>query len=366
MLDGKFGFKKPLVMGIDIAPSEVRVIALSTPKRRRREIGLESINRIRIEYQGKALVRNEPYPVDSHSERQLSQKNAISDALNRVIHPVKKHVATTVACVSHQRVISRSIPLANLAKKKLNDDQLRALVFRQIRKINPDSESELCVDYGLDPGGGNAMASNILEVTACRRQLVDDLMDIASNAGVKLDVVEVDSKAWLRLYRYWCAQHGRNSQDCVMWLRLSPLESKMMILTGQNLLLVRELHFSLGVDEVVLPVLQELAGQITQEWRRFLSVSNELDSPQEVVLCGEYAMVSGVAECLGRYLGDQFDGAIDRPVRIWDCNINRSNDVKGAASLEVCFAEEESNSLNSQSRNYGFELALGLALRGAI
>ena len=129
-----------------------------------------------------------------------------------------------------------------------------------------------------------------------------------------------------------------------------------------------ELHFSLDGDGVALYGLQDLSRQIGQEWKRFVSASNKFDPPGEVIICGEYAAVPGVVGYLRRYLvselGGDLDGVMEWPVGAWEFNTSRSGADEGAIHNDASLLEQEVNLIKDRPSYGGFELAIGLALRG--
>src|SRR5438132_12189151 len=176
-LDSAFAFlqtKSPPLIGVDISSSALKMVELSETGR-----GSYRLERYAIE----------PLPKDVVADGNIANLDQVAEALRRAY----KRLGT------RNRNIAMALPTAMVITKKIivpagqSEEELELQVEAEANQYIPFALDEVNLDFQiLGPAANNPEESEVL-IAASRKEKVEDRVAIAEAAGLKPEVMDVES-----------------------------------------------------------------------------------------------------------------------------------------------------------------------------
>ena len=332
-------------VGVDIGSSSVKLVALS---RHGSSIGLDAY----------AIVALPPSAVVDGNVQEL---NVVSEAIERGVKICGIRQASTIAAVPSSSVIIKKIELS----QSFTELELEEQVKVEADQFIPYPLDEVALDFEIvGPAASNPDLNEILLV-ACRREDVDQREDAINAAGLKCEIMDVDTYAVERVFPMLINENLK-SEDMVAIVDVGAATLTLNVVKEGKIIYNREQSFGgndlttsihhqygMAVDEVeqalrlgeisdevkevmVYPFRHTIAQQISRALQFFYSSGVQYQL-QKIYLCGGAASIDGITEILSEELS--LPVAIGRPFEQMDIGpkINRDRLQKDTpALLKAC------------------------------
>jgi type IV pilus assembly protein PilM len=313
----RFGRKRPVLLGVDISSTAVKLIELSQ--------GSDAAS---------ALYRLENYalellPVNAVVEKKIADVQAVGDTIKKAVaHAGTKTKAVAVA-ISGSAVITKVISLS----ATLSDAEMETQIQLEADQYIPYPLEEVNIDF--DVIGPSTSSPELVDVllAASRRENVDDRVAALSIADLNAEVVDVESYAMERACSLLIGGRPGDAGERTVAVAdvgattttLNVLHEGKTVYTreqnfgGQQLIeevqrrygLPREQALQQVVEgglpesyttEVLAPFKEALATQIGRALQFFYSAStfNRID---QIILAGGSASIRGIDELVEERLG---------------------------------------------------------------
>ncbi|MEW6036813.1 MAG: pilus assembly protein PilM [Pseudomonadota bacterium] len=170
-----FGRKKPLLLGIDISAAAVKLLELS-----------KKDNGYQVESYGVV-----PLPRNTVVDNTIAEPDNVSAAVRAVVKQSGTPLRHAVVAVPGSVVIAKRITMP----AGLEGDELEAQIELEADQYIPHAREEVSLDFEvLGKTPKNPDLVDVLLV-ATRRENVEDRVSVLENAGLSVEIVEVESYA---------------------------------------------------------------------------------------------------------------------------------------------------------------------------
>ncbi len=305
--------KKPLLLGIDISTAAVKLLELS-----------RTGTQYRVESYGVV-----PLPQDAVVEKTISKVEAIGNAIKTVAAHSGSKLKHAAVAVPASSVISKVITMP----ANLSDDDMEAQIELEADQYVPYALDEVSLDFEVQ--GHNEKNPDMVDVllVACRRENVEDRVAAVELAGLKVEIVDIESYALENSFALIADQLPENSPDLTVAIAdiganlttLNVLHANRIIYTreqgfgGKQLTDEIQRRYGLSfeeaglakkhgglpdnyIPEVLEPFKQALAQQVGRSLQFFLSSSSHKGTDQ-LVLAGGCASITGIDRYVEKSLG---------------------------------------------------------------
>jgi type IV pilus assembly protein PilM len=306
-----FGKKAASWVGVDIGSSSVKLVALS---RHGSTIGLDAY----------ATVSLPPTAVVDGSVQEVQP---VAEAISRAAKICGLKQALAVAAVPSSAVIIKRMELSKAFTEIELEDQVKV----EADQFIPYPLDEVALDFEVVGESRAHPDLNELLLVACRRDDVDQREDAINAAGLKCQIVDVDTYAMERVFPMLLAEQ-HNSEEMIAIVDVGAATLTLNVLRDQKIIYNREqsfggndlttsIHhqFGLSVDEVeqalrlgeisqevqeamVQPFRFTIAQQVSRALQFFYSsgVQHQLT---KIYVCGGATAIDGLVEILTDELG---------------------------------------------------------------
>ena len=175
-LGSLFGHTSPPLVGLDISTSGVRLV----------ELGLAGKDGYRLE-----RYASEPLPRGAVVDGNIENMEQVSDAVRRVWKKSGTRVKLVALGMPPASVITKKIILPD----GLTEDQLEVQVESEASQYIPFALDEVSLDFDVLGVAENSPQDLEVMLAASRREKVEDRVAIAEAAGLKAEVMDVESYA---------------------------------------------------------------------------------------------------------------------------------------------------------------------------
>ena len=177
---GLFGNKSSTVLGVDISSSSVKLLELSRQG-----------DRYKVE-----SYAVEPLPANAVVEKNITDVEAVGDALKKVANKARTSIKHTAVAVSGSAVITKLIQMNG----GLNEFEMEDQIALEADQYIPYPLDEVAIDFEVQgPSETNPDQVDVL-LAACRKENVDIREDALSIAGLSTKVVDVEAYALERAF----------------------------------------------------------------------------------------------------------------------------------------------------------------------
>lgn len=305
--------KKPLLLGLDISTAAIKLLELS-----------KTGARYRVESYAVA-----PLPQDAVVDKTIAKVETISNIIKTVVNQSGtklRHVAVAVASSS---VITKIISMP----ASLSDEELEGQIELEADQYIPYALDEVSLDFEvLDRSEKNPEMVEVLLV-ASRKENVEDRVAAVESAGLKAEIVDVESYALENAFGLFLDQLPNvNYSKTIAIADIGATMTTMNVLHKNRIIYTREQGFGgkqlteeiqrryglsyeeAGlakkhgglpdnyIPEVLEPFKQAMAQQIGRSLQFFLSSSTQ-KAVDNLVLAGGCASISGIERFVEQSLG---------------------------------------------------------------
>jgi type IV pilus assembly protein PilM len=193
---GSFGKKSSGVLGLDISSSSVKLLELS-----------KQGDRFRVE-----SYAVEPLPANAVVEKNITDVEAVGDAIKRVVSKSRSGVKQVAVAVSGSAVITKVIQMDG----GINEFEMEDQIALEADQYIPYPLDEVAIDFEVQgPSEANPDKVDVL-IAACRKENVDVRQDALDIAGLTTKVVDVEAYALERAYQLIESQLNSHGDDLVV------------------------------------------------------------------------------------------------------------------------------------------------------
>ena len=306
-----FGKKAASWVGVDIGSSSVKLVALS---RHGSTIGLDAY----------ATVSLPPTAVVDGSVQEVQP---VAEAISRAAKICGLKQALAVAAVPSSAVIIKRMELSKAFTNIELEDQVKV----EADQFIPYPLDEVALDFEVIGESRAHPDLNELLLVACRRDDVDQREDAINAAGLKCQIVDVDTYAMERVFPVLLTEQ-HSSEEMIAIVDVGAATLTLNVLRDQKIIYNREqsfggndlttsIHhqFGMSVDEVeqalrlgeisqevqeamVQPFRFTIAQQVSRALQFFYSsgVQHQLT---RIYVCGGATAIDGLVEILTEELG---------------------------------------------------------------
>ncbi|MFT5987053.1 MAG: type IV pilus assembly protein PilM [Pseudomonadales bacterium] len=193
---GSFGKKSSGVLGLDISSSSVKLLELS-----------KQGDRFRVE-----SYAVEPLPANAVVEKNITDVEAVGDAIKRVVSKSRSGVKQVAVAVSGSAVITKVIQMDG----GINEFEMEDQIALEADQYIPYPLDEVAIDFEVQgPSETNPDKVDVL-IAASRKENVDVRQDALNIAGLTTKVVDVEAYALERAYQLIESQLNSHGDDLVV------------------------------------------------------------------------------------------------------------------------------------------------------
>ena len=311
VLDRLFKSKAPPLIGCDISSSAVKLV----------EIAETGKNLYRVE-----RYAIEPLPRDSVVDGNINNLDAVSDSLKRGWKRMGTHIKNLALALPTAAVITKKITVP----AGQQENELEVQVESEANQYIPFALDEVNLDFQvLGPAPNSAEDVEVL-IAASRKDKIEDRIAAAEAAGLKAQVMDVESFATQTAFELIEQQLPDNGKDLnIAIVDVGTAVMNMNVLRNGQSVYMREQPFGgnqltqeiqrvFGMSpeeaeaakragglpdnyesEVLLPFLDTLGLEVARALQFFFT-STQFNQVHHIVLAGGCAAIPGIDEVVAR------------------------------------------------------------------
>jgi type IV pilus assembly protein PilM len=297
------------IVGIDIGSSAIKLVQL-----RENKGGYHLVN-----------IGMVPLPPEAIVDNSLMDTSSIVEALKSLIHGLNVKVKSAAASISGSSVIIRKISLPAMTEEELEDQ-----IQWEAEQYIPFDINDVNLDFQiLETSLTDASKMNVLLV-ASKKEIINDYVTVFAEAGLKLDVMDVDAFAVQNTYEI---NHEVTPDEVVALVNIGANVTNLNIIKEGLSLFTRDIQmggnlyneeiqrqFGIKGDEAehlkihgggddpqkLRDVVERIGDSIAMEIRRsidfYISTAVE-EKVHKLFLCGGAAKTAGLLEAVAQRLG---------------------------------------------------------------
>ena len=305
--------KKPPVLGLDISSTAVKLLELG-----------KSGDRLRVE-----SYAVEPLPPNSVIEKNISDVEAVGEAIKRAVKRSGSRTRFAAAAVAGSAVITKTVSMP----ANLSEDELEQQIQLEADQYIPYPLEEVNLDFEvLGPTENDPERVDVL-LAASRSENVDVRVAAIELAGLKAKIIDVEAYAIENAFQLLAPQLPEQGIDQTIAVvdvgatmttlnvmhDLKTIYTREQVFGGKQLTEEIQRRYGLSyeeagmakrqgglpdnyVPEVLEPFMEAMAQQVSRSLQFFFS-SNQYSSVDHIVLAGGSAMIPGIDELIADKLG---------------------------------------------------------------
>jgi len=305
--------KAPPVIGLDISSTAVKLLELG-----------KSGDKIRVE-----SYAVEPLPANSVIEKNISDVDAVGDAIKRAIKRAgtrSKHVA---AAVAGSAVITKTISMPS----NLSDEEMEQDIQNEADQYIPYPLEEVNLDFEVLGQSENDPDRVEVLLAASRNENVDVRVAAIEEAGLKPRIIDVEAYAMENVFQMLAPTMPDQGIDQTIAIidvgatmttlnvlhDLKTIYTREQVFGGKQLTEEIQRRYGLSyeeagmakrqgglpdnyVPEVLEPFKEAMTQQVSRSLQFFFS-SSQYGSVDHIILAGGSAMLPGIDEMIANKLG---------------------------------------------------------------
>jgi type IV pilus assembly protein PilM len=304
---------KPSILGLDISTTAVKLLELS-----------KSGDRYRVE-----SYAVEPLPPNSVIEKNISDVDAVGEAIRRAVKRSGSKAKYAAAAVAGSAVITKVISMPG----NLSDDEMESQLELEADQYIPYPLEEVHLDFQtLGPSDNDPTRVDVL-LAASRSENVDVRVAAIELAGLTAKVIDVEAYAMENAFSLIAAQLPERGADKTIAVvdigatmttlnvlhDLKTIYTREQVFGGKQLTEEIQRRYGLSyeeagmakrqgglpdnyIPEVLEPFKEAMAQQVSRSLQFFFS-SSQFNNIDQIVLAGGSASISGVDELIEAKLG---------------------------------------------------------------
>ncbi|WP_339803762.1 pilus assembly protein PilM [uncultured Marinobacter sp.] len=287
---GLLGKKSSTVLGVDISSSSVKLLELSRQG-----------SRFKVESHAV-----EPLPANAVVEKNITDAEAVGEAIKRVVSKARTGVKLAAVAVSGSAVITKVIQM----NSGLNEFEMEDQIALEADQYIPYPLDEVAIDFEVQGASESNPDQVDVLLAACRRENVEVRESALDIAGLDAKIVDVEAYALERAYSLIESQlEGHGEELVVAIVDVGATMTTLSVLAGGKTVYTREQIFG--------------GKQLTEEIQRRYGLSVEEaglakkqgglpdDYESEVLEPFREAVVQQVARALQFFFGASQYNAVD-------------------------------------------------------
>ena len=308
-----FKQKQPVVLGLDISSTAIKLLELS-----------QSGDRLRVE-----SYAVEPLPANSVIEKNIADVEAVGDAIKRAVKRSASRTKLAAVAVAGSAVITKIIAMP----ASLTEDEMEQQIELEADQYIPYPLEEVNLDFEvIGPSENDPERIDVL-LAASRSENVDIRVAALELAGLKAKIVDVEAYAMENAFSLLIPQLPEQGIDQTIAVidigatmtTLNVMHDRKTIYTREQVFggkqLTEEIQRRYGLsyeeagmakrqgglpDNYVPEVLEPFKDAMTQQVSRSLQFfygSSQYNNVDHIVLAGGSAMIPGIDEMIANKLG---------------------------------------------------------------
>lgn len=308
-----FKQKQPVVLGLDISSTAIKLLELS-----------RSGDRFRVE-----SYAVEPLPANSVIEKNIADVEAVGDAIKRAVKRSSSRTKLASVAVAGSAVITKIIAMP----ASLTEDELEQQIELEADQYIPYPLEEVNLDFEvIGPSENDPERIDVL-LAASRSENVDIRIAAIELAGLKAEIVDVEAYAMENAFSLLIPQLPEQGIDQTIAVidigatmtTLNVMHDRKTIYTREQVFggkqLTEEIQRRYGLsyeeagmakrqgglpDNYIPEVLEPFKDAMTQQVSRSLQFfygSSQYNNVDHIVLAGGSAMIPGIDEMIANKLG---------------------------------------------------------------
>lgn len=308
------GRKKQSILGLDISTTAVKLLELS-----------KSGAKYRVE-----SYAVEPLPPNSVIEKNISDVEAVGEAIKRAVKRSGSRAKHAAAAVAGSSVITKVISM----QANLSDDEMEGQIQLEADQYIPYPLDEVNVDFEvIGPSEEDPERVDVL-LAASRSENVDVRVDAIEIAGLTAKIIDVEAYAMENAFSLIKEQMPDNGLDKTIAVvdigatmttlnvihDLKTIYTREQVFGGKQLTEEIQRRYGLSyeeagmakrqgglpdnyVPEVLEPFKEAMAQQVSRSLQFFFSSSSQYNSVDHIVLAGGSSSIPGVDELIEQNQG---------------------------------------------------------------
>ena len=308
-----FKQKQPVVLGLDISSTAIKLLELS-----------QSGDRLRVE-----SYAVEPLPANSVIEKNIADVEAVGDAIKRAVKRSASRTKLAAVAVAGSAVITKIIAMP----ASLTEDEMEQQIELEADQYIPYPLEEVNLDFEvIGPSENDPERIDVL-LAASRSENVDIRIAAIELAGLKAKIVDVEAYAMENAFSLLIPQLPEQGIDQTIAVidigatmtTLNVMHDRKTIYTREQVFggkqLTEEIQRRYGLsyeeagmakrqgglpDNYIPEVLEPFKDAMTQQVSRSLQFfygSSQYNNVDHIVLAGGSAMIPGIDEMIANKLG---------------------------------------------------------------
>jgi len=304
-----FKKKRPPLVGVDISASSVKVLELA-----------KSGDSYRVE-----RFAAEPVPQNAIVEHAITEVEQVAEVVQRAVKRSGTKLKNAAVAVASTHVITKVIKIP----KGLGEHELHTQVEMEAEHYVPYPLDEVNLDYQVIPNN----EEDYLLMAACRKEIIDDYISVLEGAGLKPQVVDIETYAMENACSL-ITEHmpGGGLEKTIAVLDIGSTTTNINVLHNNQSVYTRDHAFGgrqlteeiqrrygLSFEEAGLAkkqgglpdnyqtdVLRPFMEALCQEGMRalqFFYSSTNFNSVDQILLAGGCAQISGIDELVAARIG---------------------------------------------------------------
>ena len=308
-----FKQKQPVVLGLDISSTAIKLLELG-----------QSGDRMRVE-----SYAVEPLPANSVIEKNIADVEAVGDAIKRAVKRSASRTKLAAVAVAGSAVITKIIAMP----ASLTEDEMEQQIEMEADQYIPYPLEEVNLDFEVvGPSENDPERIDVL-LAASRSENVDIRIAAIELAGLKAKIVDVEAYAMENAFSLLIPQLPEQGIDQTIAVidigatmtTLNVMHDRKTIYTREQVFggkqLTEEIQRRYGLsyeeagmakrqgglpDNYIPEVLEPFKDAMTQQVSRSLQFfygSSQYNNVDHIVLAGGSAMIPGIDEMIANKLG---------------------------------------------------------------
>jgi len=310
---GLFTRKKPLLLGMDISSTAVKLLELS-----------EHNGRFRVE-----SYAVEPLPANAVVEKNIADVEAVGETIRRAVKRTTSRTRMAAVAVAGSSVITKVIPMS----ASLTEEDMENQINLEADQYIPYPLDEVRLDFEvIGPTENNPDSVDVL-LAACRSENVDMRVAALDIGGIESKIVDVEAYALENAFSLLAEQMPNGGDNMTIAVvdvgatmtTLNVLHDRKIIYTREQVFggkqLTEEIMRRYGlsyeeagmakrqgglpdnyIPEVLEPFKDNMAQQVSRALQFFFS-SSQYNNVDHIVLAGGSASIPGADELIEEHIG---------------------------------------------------------------
>lgn len=187
------------LLGLDIASTSVKMVELSSPDKENYQVERYAI---------------EPLPRDAVMDGNIAQMEAVAESIRKAVRKLGGGVKGVAIALPASAVITKKI----LLPAGLREQEMEVQVESEANQYIPFPLDEVNLDFQvIGPAPASVEDVEVL-IAASRKEKVEDRVGVAELAGLKVDIVDVETYASQSAFNLLCRQIPEGIKDKVFAL----------------------------------------------------------------------------------------------------------------------------------------------------